>query len=92
MFDRSYLPAADFEFVVIGDTHYILDAEIYASAGDSQDVSYTREWSARAEHALQLAAALETDFVVHLGGGTLTYVSPTATLLAKQGAFKGPSE
>ena len=67
MFDRSYLPAADFEFVVIGDTHYILDPEIYASAGDSQDVSYTRVWSARAGHALQLAAALEPDFVVHLG-------------------------
>jgi hypothetical protein len=67
LFDRSLLPPADFEFVVIGDTHYIRDPEIYASGSDSQDPRYTREWPARAERAFQLAAALEPAFVVHLG-------------------------
>ena len=67
LFDRSLLPPADFEFVVIGDTHYIRDPEIYASGSDSQDPRYTREWPARAERAFQLAAALQPAFVVHLG-------------------------
>jgi len=67
MFDRSYLPSAGLEFVVIGDTHYILDPEIYASNKDSQDVKYTRNWSKRAMHALELAASLEADFAIHLG-------------------------
>ena len=53
IFDRSFLPPADFEFVVIGDTHYIRDPEIYATGSDSQDPRYTREWPARAERAFQ---------------------------------------
>ena len=67
LFDRALLPPADFEFVVLGDTHYIRDPDIYASGSDSQDPRYTREWPARAERALQLAAALEPAFVIHLG-------------------------
>ena len=67
LFDRSLLPPAEFEFVVIGDTHYIRDPEIYASGSDSQDPRYTREWRARAERAFQLAASLEPAFVIHIG-------------------------
>ncbi len=67
LFDRTLLPPAEFEFVIIGDTHYIRDPEIYASGSDSQDLRYTREWPARAERAFQLAAALEPAFVIHLG-------------------------
>lgn len=61
-FDRSFLPPVDFEFVVIGDTHYMLHPEAYAPEFDS-----ARYWSQRAEWAIQLAAALEPAFVVHLG-------------------------
>lgn len=62
IFDRSYLPEAEVEFVVIGDTHYMLHPDAYAPEFDS-----ARFWSARADWALRLAAALDSDFVVHLG-------------------------
>lgn len=62
VFDRSFLPEADFEFVVIGDTHYMPDPERYAPEFDS-----ARYWSGRAGWALQAAAALDSAFVVHLG-------------------------
>jgi hypothetical protein len=67
VFNRSFLPPALFEFVVVADTHYIRDPDIYASGSDSQDPRFTRDWPARADRALQLAAALEPAFVVHLG-------------------------
>lgn len=66
-FDRSFLPQAQFEFVVISDTHYIRDPDIYASGSDSQDPRFTRLWPARAEQAVRLAASLDAAFVVHLG-------------------------
>ena len=43
VFDRSFLPEANFEFVVMGDTHYMLDPEAYAPEFDS-----ARFWSDRA--------------------------------------------
>jgi predicted phosphodiesterase len=61
-FDRSMLPPADFEFVVVGDTHFIQDAEAYAIEFDS-----VRQWPRRAAWALQCVAELETDLVIHLG-------------------------
>ena len=61
-FDRSCLPRALLEFVVMGDTHYILDPEPYAVEFGS-----VRQWPRRLEWALRLAAALEPEFVVHLG-------------------------
>ena len=61
-FDRSFLPRAQLEFVVIGDTHYILDPEAYAV-----EFASVRQWPRRIEWALRLVAALDPDFVVHLG-------------------------
>ena len=62
MFDRHLLPPALFEFVVISDTHYILNPEPYAVEFGS-----VREWPDRVERALKHAAALEAEFTVHLG-------------------------
>ena len=62
MFDRSCLTPARFEFVIISDTHFILDPEPYAVEFES-----VREWWGRAGWAVKLAAALASDFVVHLG-------------------------
>ena len=61
-FERSFLPAARFEFVVMGDTHLILDPDPYAVEFES-----VRQWTRRAEWAIQLAAGLTPDFVIHLG-------------------------
>lgn len=61
-FDRSFLPPAQLEVVVLGDTHFILDAEAYAVEFDS-----VRQWPARAAYALQCAADMGADLVVHLG-------------------------
>ena len=63
--DRSFLPDAKFEFVVLGDTHFILDPEPYAVEFDS-----VREWQKRGEWAWRSVASLDADFVVHLGDMT----------------------
>jgi len=66
MFDRSFLPPALCEFIVIADTHYMLD-----STGQQVEFGSRRRQSARTEHALQLVAALTADqstpLVVHMG-------------------------
>jgi predicted phosphodiesterase len=61
-YDRSFLPDAQFEFVVLTDTHFILDPEPYAVEFDS-----VREWPQRGEWAWRCVAALSTDVVIHLG-------------------------
>lgn len=62
MFDRRYLPPADHEFVVIADTHYMLDV------GDAPlEFESRRKQTARAGVALALVAALDVENVVHLG-------------------------
>ncbi len=62
LFDRRYLPEADHEFVVISDTHYMLDV------GDAPlEFESRRKQTARAGVALRLVAALGVDPVVHLG-------------------------
>ncbi|HEV2121412.1 MAG TPA: metallophosphoesterase, partial [Chloroflexota bacterium] len=62
MFERSYLPAAQLEFVVLTDTHYMVDS------GDAPvEFESRRKQTARVEHALRLAAALKTPFLMHLG-------------------------
>ena len=61
-FDRSLLPRADFEFIVVSDTHFIRDADAYAIEFDS-----VRQWPRRAAWALQCVSALEIDLVIHLG-------------------------
>ena len=86
VFDRSFLLDAQLEFVVLGDTHFILDPEVYASGNDSQDPRLTRMWPARAEWALRLAAALETSFVVHLGDLAQDYPGKPSFVKARQAA------
>lgn len=62
LFDRTLLPEALGEFVVIADTHYALAG----SVGMSEFPSRAQQ-SQRAGAALRLVAALEPDFVLHLG-------------------------
>ena len=62
MFDRSFLPPADLEFVVMTDTHYMLDP-----GGQRVEFESRRRQAARGAHALNLVASLEAAFVVHLG-------------------------
>ncbi len=62
MFDRSFLPPADLEFVVMTDTHYMLDPGAQIVEFESR-----RRQAARAAHAYPLVRALDTAFVVHLG-------------------------
>ena len=62
MFDKSFLPKALFEFVIISDSHYMLDP-----GGTSLEFENRRKQSARREVALRMAAALVPDFVVHNG-------------------------
>lgn len=66
-FDRSYLPTAKLEVALLADTHHLLDPEMYAAEGDSQMPELMRDWGARAEWALTLAAALNAPYVFHVG-------------------------
>ena len=68
VFDRSFLPPAEGELVVISDTHHLLHPEL--QGGEWQSI---REFPARAARALRLAAALRADVVVHLGDVTHEY-------------------
>ena len=62
LFDRTLLPEALGEFVVIADTHYAL------AGGVGMDEFPSRaQQSQRAVTALRLVAALAPDFVVHMG-------------------------
>ncbi|MDP6505547.1 MAG: metallophosphoesterase, partial [Planctomycetota bacterium] len=68
MFDRTHLPEALFEFVVITDTHYMLDV------GDKPlEFESRRKQTARARHALQLVKTLNADLVMHLGDRAQEY-------------------
>ena len=62
MFNKSFLPKALSEFVIISDSHYMLDP-----GGASLEFENRRKQSARREVALRMAAALEPRFVVHNG-------------------------
>lgn len=62
MIDRSLMAPAEFEFVVLGDTHYMLDPGDRALEFESR-----RKQTARADAALRLAASLHPDFIVHMG-------------------------
>ncbi len=62
MIDRSLMAPAEFEFVVVGDTHTMLDP------GDrTLEFESRRKQTARADTALELAASLRPDFIVHMG-------------------------
>lgn len=62
MFDRTLLEPTTTEFVVVADTHYMLD-----TTGKLVELESRRRQTARAEVALKQIAALEAPFVVHLG-------------------------
>lgn len=62
LFDHTLLPEALGEFVVIADTHYALAGGVGMSEFPSR-----AQQSGRADAALRLVAALEPDFVLHLG-------------------------
>ena len=66
-FDRSDVPEADLEFVVIADTHHLVDPGMYAAKGDSVTPEIVREWSDRGDWALALAKATEATLVFHVG-------------------------
>lgn len=60
-FDRTHLPPVDFEFVVVGDTHYMVEGV------DEVEFESRRRQTARITHALEQIRSLDPDFVVHLG-------------------------
>lgn len=62
MFNKSFLPKALFEFVIISDSHYMMDP-----GGASLEFENRRKQSTRRGIALRMAAALEPQFVVHNG-------------------------
>lgn len=61
-FDGSLMAPAEFEFVVLGDTHYMLDP-----GGRALEFESRRKQTVRADTALTLAASLRPDFLVHMG-------------------------
>ena len=62
MFDKTHLPPALFEYVVIADTHYMIDV------GDRPlEFESRRKQSQRANVALRQVAGIESQFVIHLG-------------------------
>ncbi len=61
-FDRSLTSPAEFEFVVLADTHYMLDP-----GGRTLEFDSRRKQTARADAALGQAASLGADFLVHMG-------------------------
>lgn len=60
--NRSLIPRALWEYVVIADTHYMRDPGARVLEFESR-----RQQTARAGAALQLVRALAPDFVVHMG-------------------------
>ena len=66
-FDRSDVPEADLEFVVLADTHHLVDPGMYSATGDSVTPEIVREWSERGDWALALAKATEPALVFHVG-------------------------
>lgn len=70
-FDRQYLPAVDFEFVVVGDTHYMADDV------DEVEFESRRRQTVRMKHALEQIRSLNPDFVVHLGDAVQKFPEST---------------
>jgi hypothetical protein len=66
-FDRQHLPPATFEFVVIADTHHIVDPFMYRAEGDSVNPTIVRDWTARGDTALAMARGLGPLLTFHLG-------------------------
>ncbi|HEX2516944.1 MAG TPA: metallophosphoesterase, partial [Chloroflexota bacterium] len=81
LFDRSFLPPARFELLVLSDTHYLLHPELQGGEWAS-----VRQFPARAERALRLAGALRADVVVHLGDVTHEYPETGEAERSRRGA------
>jgi predicted phosphodiesterase len=81
LFDRSFLPPARFELLVLSDTHYLLHPELQGGEWSS-----VRQFPARAERALRLAGALRADVVVHLGDVTHEYPETGEAVRSRRGA------
>lgn len=62
MFDFSHLPPALHQFIVIADTHYMLDV-----TGQSVEFDSRRRQTARADFALRTVAGLGDLPVIHMG-------------------------
>jgi UDP-2,3-diacylglucosamine pyrophosphatase LpxH len=62
MFDKSFLPEALFEFVVISDLHFF-------DVDPNKNVEFLsrRKQTERALHALRMASSLQPKFIIHLG-------------------------
>ena len=60
MFDSTFLPKANLEFVIIADTHYMLESKMV-------EFPSRRKQSARTGRTLQLIRTLDPEFVVHMG-------------------------
>jgi hypothetical protein len=68
MFDRSLLPDALFEFVVISDTHsYYRISESIIPSREGEFQFSRRLQAGRVETALQLVESLDPSLVIHLG-------------------------
>ena len=80
MFNKSFLPKALFEFVVISDSHYMLDP-----GGTSLEFENRRKQSVRREVALRMAAALAPKFVVHNGDMVQEYPDNLARFYKSMG-------
>ncbi|MBI3974278.1 MAG: metallophosphoesterase [Chloroflexi bacterium] len=81
IFDRSYLPPAQCQFVVLSDTHYLLHPALQGGEWES-----IRQFPGRTERALRLAGALDADFVVHLGDVTHEYPETGEAVRSREGA------
>jgi predicted phosphodiesterase len=81
IFDRSYLPPARWELVVLSDTHYLLHPELQAGEWES-----IKQFPSRAARALRLAGALGADVVVHLGDVTHEYPETGEAVRSREGA------
>lgn len=79
--DRSHLPEAEFEFVVLPDTHYMLE-----SVTDVEFESRLHQ-TARVDHAIGLINALDPAFVVHLGDVVQEFPETAAFEAANEAAL-----
>lgn len=61
-FDKTHLPPAQFECVVIADTHYMIDV-----GGRPLEFESRRVQTQRAGTALQQVSGIGADFVIHMG-------------------------
>jgi hypothetical protein len=87
-FDRDHLPPSDFEFVVIADTHHIVDPFMYRAEGDSVNPTIVRDWTARGDTALAMARALGPLLTFHLGDLQQEYPGHTSFDVGRQAAIR----